>query len=182
MTRFLVICLLLAGLSGCGTTCPPESEIPEKIPFYVNNSGVALNLILVQNEYIGDSSGYYEFTETRRKQKINNNDTLCNSYLEGMSCSWGRSAWSIATYEGSCDFIDLSRDGCEEPAYFKIEFLNEPKTCLVFDKDTVDNDIRYWENYILVKETPLRHDYYYYITEEHRAMAKEEYCQSSADE
>ncbi|MCL2283115.1 MAG: hypothetical protein FWC26_07340 [Fibromonadales bacterium] len=92
-----------------------------------------------------------------------------------MSCSRERFPWSISTYDDECDFINQSRDWCKEPAYFRIEFLDEPKTCLVFDKDIADNDIRYWENYILTTETPVRY-YYYYITAEHRAMAKEETC------
>ncbi|MCL2283730.1 MAG: hypothetical protein FWC26_10500, partial [Fibromonadales bacterium] len=123
--------------------------------FYINNSGITVKL----------TAGKYE-------QEIKNNDTLCNYYLESENCSTPN--WdAILGYEN------------EEytPMYFKIEFLSEPKVCLVFDGDAkVENDIRYWENYTFIKKRNMILFYSYTITPEHRAMAKEENCQGSANE
>jgi hypothetical protein len=158
----------MAGLFGCEGE-PPEP--PDREPFYVNNSGVAVNLILVTEtkriEYAEEDTIYYKFKRTTRKQEIKNNDTLCNYYLSGRNCSQERYPWEIPNYWD------------ESSVYFKIEFLSEPKNCLVFDGDKVDNDIRYWENYILTEETPLQHGYYYYITSQHKAMARKEDCHRS---
>jgi hypothetical protein len=180
--RFLVICLLLAGLAGCSCDdCCEDAdcgrEFPSKMPFYVNNSGVDVNLILVQEtkqgEYIEGDTIYYRFTQDRFKQEMKNNDTLCNSGLNGKNCS--REHWSTGAY-GNCDFIPNYYYWCEEPAYFIIEFLSESKTCLIFDGDKIADDIRYWENYTLTEETSSYLMYYYTITPELRAMAKEENC------
>jgi len=176
MIRFLAICLLLAWLSGCSDCdgCCDDADCDfEEAPFYVNNSGVAMDIILViekkQSEYIEEDTTYYKFIRTSHKQEIKNNDTLCNYYLE-RNCSRNRYPWEI-------------HDNWDESSvYFKIEFLSEPKTCLVFDGDKKDNDIRYWGNYRLAEKTSLWRGYYYYITPEHKAMATEENCQSSASE
>jgi hypothetical protein len=38
------------------------------------------------------------------------------------------------------------------------------------------NDIRYWENYVLIKEYAETRVFAYTITQEHKAMAREEEC------
>jgi hypothetical protein len=160
--RFLVICLLLAWLAGCGSTCPPEDEPPEKVLFYVNNSGIDVNLILKTETKQGEDTedaAYYTSTQTHSKREIKNNDTLRNEYrAENCSPSY------------------LAINLCGKSIYVKIEFLGEPKTCLVFDGDKIANDIRYWENYALTEETSSYLMYYYYINSSQKAMAKEEYC------
>jgi hypothetical protein len=132
-----------------------ENELPELAPFYINNSGVTVRL----------TSGEYE-------QEIKNNDTLCNYYLQE-NCSAHN--WDVIKGYEYSEYI---------PAYFRIEFLSEPKVCLVFDGDTkAENDIRYWENYTFMKKSSLvLYFYSYAITPQHMAMAKEEYCQGSESE
>jgi hypothetical protein len=153
-TTFLVC--VLAGVTGCFLISDEPPEPPTLEPFYVNNSGITVRLT------------YDNIIHT---QKIENNDTLCNQYLDER-CS--NPYWFVTHgYEGD---LYIS-------AYFKIEFLTEPKVCLVFDgDDKVENDIRYWENYTFIKEKFTSHHYSYTITPEHKAMAKEENCQSSASE
>jgi len=164
-------------------------ECSDRIPFYVNNSGVIINLtVIMETEkriFAGEDTAYYDSTYTRYKQEIKDNDTLCN-YSLNRGCS---KRWEIIDhyYENDWIFVKSSRytsSDIYKPMYFKIEFLSEPKTCLVFDGDKMDNDIRYWENYILIEKYSYSdissyyysYMYYFYITPEHKAMAREEYC------
>jgi len=170
MKKFLslifIACLLQAGLLGCDGGCPPEP--PQLEPFYINNSGVAVRITVIMedgNTLFGDS--YYRYRYT---QEIKDNDTLCNSYLNE-SCAVSR--WEIPNgYEG-CHFITPYA----KPAYFKIEFLGESKACLIFDGEVGENDIRYCENYTLMKKGSTIVYYSYTITPKHKNIAKEEYCE-----
>lgn len=164
------ICLLI----GCATTCPPEP--PDQEPFYINNSGVAVKLTainIIMEERVEIDSSYFVPIYTTIEQKIENNDTLCNYYMQGYNCA--TSNWQIiGGYEG----IQMCYT-CYEPMYFKIEFLSEPKRCLVFDGNVKvgENDVRYWENYTLSEKGSHHADiHYYYITPELREQAREEYC------
>jgi hypothetical protein len=169
------ICLLQAGLLGCDSTTITDYYIHTLEPFYTNNSGVAVNLTI--RGYC-EKEGYYPFHCT---QKIENNNTLCNYYMEGHSCA--ASDWQIPSVrKDSCDFIKESGP-CKEPMYFKIEFLSEPKVCLVFDGNARvgENDIRYWKDYTFTEKVSVGDSYlyyyYYYITPELREQASAEYCQ-----
>ncbi|MDR0516409.1 MAG: hypothetical protein LBH25_05120 [Fibromonadaceae bacterium] len=124
-------------------------------PFYINNSGVAVRL----------TAGEYEL-------ELKNNDTLCNYYLNDESCATAN--W-LVPYDGDGrSFIH----GAKGMIYFKIEFLIEPKVCLIYNgKTKAKNDIRYWENYTLIKEYSDMRMLSYTITPEHKAMAREEDCQ-----
>jgi hypothetical protein len=162
--------LLFFCMSLISCVCEDCTEPIVLEPFYVNNSGVTVRLTV---------GGYCEQEDNmiRCTQEIENNDTLCNLYLGYESCS--NPYWFVTRdsenggsyYEGGLGYI----------TYFKIEFLTEPKVCLVFDgDDKVENDIRYWENYTLIrKRTKVHHYYSYTITPEHKARAREEDCQSS---
>jgi len=172
MKKFLslvfIACLLQTGLLGCDGGCPPEPPTLE--PFYINNSGVAVRITVIMedgNTLFGDS--YYRYRYT---QEIKDNDTLCNSYLNE-SCAV--SNWNIPHAYDSCHIIIPYA----KPAYFKIEFLGEPNVCLIFDGEAKvgENDIRYCENYALVKKSSTIVYYSYTITPKHRDMAKEEYCE-----
>jgi hypothetical protein len=179
--------LLLAGFLGCGDEHMPAIG-KDRVPFYVNNSGVDVNLTVImefeRERLTGEDTAYHEFTYTRYKQKIKNNDTLCNSSLYmGRNCGENvvRDPWEIRDYYYNNDWVFVKSSyyqyyGINKPMYFKIEFLNDPKTCLIFDGDKAYNDIRYWENYILAGEAEYVYTYCYHITPEHEAMAKEEYC------
>jgi len=169
LLAIFVFCLL-----GCYTICddcggePPEP--PSREPFYVNNSGVAVKItfIMETNSSFIDEN-YYEYT--RITKEIKNDWIICNYYNERY-CSAAN--WDVpGGYEGYCSSIN-----CGNLTSFKIEFLSEPKVCLVFDgEDEKENDIRYWKNYILTKENPpIANEYYYYITPELMQQAKEEYC------
>jgi hypothetical protein len=153
-----VVSLLQIGLLGCGYTTT-ETDPPEWAPFYINNSGVTVKLIV-------------NYLHINNEQEIKNNDTLCNYYLQE-NCS--APSWDVIKGNEYSEYI---------PAYFKIEFLSEPKVCLVYDGEAkLENDIRYWENYTFIKKIPpVLYFYSYTITSEHKAMAKEEYCQSSMDD
>ncbi|MCL2283116.1 MAG: hypothetical protein FWC26_07345 [Fibromonadales bacterium] len=183
-TAFAVY-LLPAWLFGCWWIDAPMPEPAHvRVPFYINNSGGSVNLIVMaesENKIItGDDTVFYAFSHIRYEQEIKHNEILCNyehSYEHNLSenCVGNKSFNIEDTYEA--EWLFLKRYGPNEPMYFKIEFLDEPKTCLVYDgDDKVENDIRYWENYILVEKATYSHLYYYYITQEHKAMAKEEYC------
>jgi len=160
----IIFATCLLGCDGTGT-CPPEP--PSREPVYVNNSGVAVKIT-----FIMETGDVYSYRYTRVTKEIRNNGIICNEYFD-KSCSVAR--WNVPSgYEGSCGSIN-----CESPTYFKIEFLSEPKVCLVFDgEDEKENDIRYWKNYTLTEDTPTRNIYYYYITPELMQQAKEEYCVS----
>jgi len=150
-----VICLQvgLLGFSGCGIS---TTDYYMKEPFYINNNDVTIKL----------TAGEYE-------QELKNNDTLCNYYLNDESCATAN--WLVPSDNKGNIFI---RDA-EGAIYFKIEFLSEPRVCLIFDgKTKIKNDIRYWENYALIKEYSDMRMLSYTITPEHRAMAKEEDCQN----
>lgn len=144
-----VVSLLQIGLLGCGYT---TTDYYIKEPFYINNSGVTIIL----------TAGEYEL-------ELKNNDTLCNYYLYDESCATAN--WLVPSDRSGSSFIR----GAEGAIYFKIEFLTEPKVCLVFDGDAkVKNDIRYWENYTFIKEYSEMFMFSYTITQNHRDMAY--YC------
>ena len=167
LKAIFLVCVIVS-VTGCfvfdecfaATDCD-ELLILER--FYINSSGITVKLIEIY-----PYSNYLHITE----QEIKNNDTMCNYYLEPENCSTPN--WhAIRGYEEE-EYI---------PVYFRIEFLSEPKVCLIFDGDTkVKNDIRYWENYTFIKKENTKLFYSYTITPEHRAMAKEENCQGSANE
>jgi len=151
MKVFFVLCLLLAGLLGCGLGQPFERE-----PYYINNSGVDVKITINTNE-----------------QEIKNNDTLCNSYLNE-SCAFGQDWEIIGGDDDDCGFIDCYANS----TYSKIEFLSEPKVCLVFEGDAKvgESDIRYWENYHSADRGGGVIHYYYTITPDLMQQAKEEFC------
>jgi hypothetical protein len=167
LLAIFAICLLQAGLLGClgsgGITIIEDDPIRRE-PFYINNSGVTVKLTV----------GEYEQYTGKYEQEVKNNDTLWNDYLDknGSNVHWR------VPYGGEYDdYITPFRTS--EPMYFKVEFLSDPKVCLIFDGDARigENDIRYWENYTLVeKRKPVNHFYSYTITPELREQAREEYC------
>jgi len=182
------VCLLPVWLLGCWWIDAPMPEpAAVKVPFYVNNSGVSVNLIVkaeTENKIInGDDTVFYTSSHIRYQQEIKPNEILCHyehGYEHHLSenCIGSKSFNVEDTYEKDWLFVKIYRpNDIYKPMYFKIEFLGEPKTCLVYDgDDKVVNDIRYWENYTLMEKATFSHVYYYYITLEHKAMAKEEYC------
>jgi len=127
------------------------SEDAEREAYYINNSGVDVKLIIDTNE-----------------QEIKNNDTLCNFHLN-KTCSFGQNweidGWGVSNVNST---------------YSKIEFLSEPKVCLVFEGDTKvgEGDIRYWENYLVESSEDIWSiPYYYTITPDlMQQQAKEEFC------
>ena len=148
-----VASLLQIWLLGCLGCADTTTDYYLREPFYINNSGVTVEL----------TAGEYE-------QELKNNDTLCNYYLNDENCATAN--WLVPSDHDGGSFIHSTK----EAIYFKIEFISEPKVCLVFNGAKVDNDIRYWENYTLTKEYSEIRMLYYTITPEHKAMAKEEYC------
>jgi hypothetical protein len=172
LKAFFLACVL-ASVKGCWCEdCTGPYPPPTLEPFYINNSGVTVKLTIG-----GDCER--EDNILNCTQEIKNNDTLCNQHLDSESCA--TRFWFVNPgHEGDESIGSYG----EEPAYFKIEFFTEPKVCLVFNGDyKAENDIRYWENYTLIKEGRFAiHFYSYTITPEHRAMAKEEYCDTPAFE
>jgi hypothetical protein len=161
-----------------------------RVPFYANNSGVTINLTVIMGSenaiFTEKDTAYYYSEYTRYKQEIKNNEIMCNyenpyDYHLSENCT-NNTSWNVVDnfYENDWNFVKPSLykpNDIYKPMYFKIEFLNEQKICLVYDgDDKLVNDIRYWENYILVEKATYSHVYYYYITPEHKAMAKEEDC------
>jgi len=165
--KIILLACVLASIIGCG--CEDCTEPATLEPFYINNSGVTVRLTI---------RGYCEQEDNKIRctQEIENNDTLCNQYLDE-SCS--NSYWFVTRD---------SENGWNEGilgsiTYFRIEFLTEPKICLVFNGNIkLEDDIRYWENYTLIKNRGDVHYYSYTITPEHKAKAKEEDCPSSIGE
>ncbi len=162
-------------LSSCSYTII-ENEPPMLEPFYINDSGVTVNLTVIIKFMEVDS------IYARYEKEIRNNDTLCNYFLENESCA--TAGWYVP--HGYKDYYYYitgpTGSSTNKPLYFKIEFLSNPKVCLVFDGDAKvgDNDIRYWENYTLIEERSLvRHFYSYTITPELMQQAREEYCQDT---
>jgi len=166
---FFAIYLLL----GC-----VEKEYTWREPFYINNSGVNAKLIVDCSDRDRD---YCE-------SEIKNNDTLCNYYLNQENCATDN--WVAPSDNSNDDFIRNSKGAI----YFKIEFFNEPKICLIFEGDAKigENDIRYWENYIKMEESSnIRQNqslsdhswiyipYYYTITPDLMQHAKEEFCEKA---
>jgi hypothetical protein len=187
--KAIVLVCILCSLTGCFLhNLPPSTN---RLPFYVNNSGVDVNLtVILENEtFKGEDTAYYHLESIRYKQEIKNNDILCNysmSRYSDMSCSLNRKPWEIMDLnysENDWVFVKsvvlyTSHPEAYKLIYSKIEFLGNPKTCLIFDGDKTDNDIRYWENYILTRDDEENRyvHYYYYITPQHKDMAKEEHC------
>ena len=164
---FFAIYLPFAGLLGC-----VHVTYADRAPFYINNSGITVKLTK------GENCENNSFRDCERE--IENNDTLCNKYLD-KTCSFGHK-WEISGgFVSDCGFIDcgLGSGLGGSTTYFKIEFLSEPKVCLVFDgNEKKENDIRYWENYTKEEgcDTCMTIPYYYTITPDLMQQAKEEYC------
>ena len=176
MLTLLAACLLLVGLIGCADI----DTAYDMEPFYVNNSGVSVKLTAIIEERYGNAdSNYFKHIYIHSKQELKNNDTLCSNKLNE-NCS-GNGWWipsGMEGFEGNCPFIKSEGNYCSKPIYFKIEFLSDPKVCLVFDGEEIENDIRYWENYVRIrKELDNPHVYSYTITPALMQQAKEENCE-----
>ena len=88
----------------------------------------------------------------------------------------------------NCGFV--SYGDCDKPIRMELHFLEEPEKCLIFDGPIKNDgiDMRSWDSYKRGmkindwSENVAGIEYVYTIIPEHKAMAKEEDCQSSTDE
>jgi len=154
----LAVCLQ-SGLFGCAD----ESEESRFDYAWTNKSGVDVKMIVVK--YFPDESKFtYE-------KSIANGDTLHGYY------GWYPYPYP---YETISEIIKV-----------KLVFLGEPKKCLIFDGEIDDSfDIRHLslyekklvEEYVVNNLTYKCYEYTYTITPQNMDMAREENCQSSANE
>jgi hypothetical protein len=172
--------LLQIGLLGCSMCDCIEPSIE---PFYINNSGVTVNLIIdrdCENRKDRDCKHEIENNDTLCNYNISNNDSLYDYYnINTETCSSGH-RWKINGVYGVGGCCEVSFINTK---YFKMEFLGDQKTCLVFDEEIKkENDIRYLENYTNEYNIiSYAHDvyisaYYYIIISDLMQQAKEEYC------
>jgi hypothetical protein len=172
-TLFVVfaICLLLAGLFGCVGE-PPEP--PYQVYAWTNESGVNVKMIaIVENNY-PDKGNFTNFEKI-----VADGDTLHGHYYEG------------GFYDGTTIWDQEWYPYLPHETLFEVKagliFLDEAKKCLVFDGEIEDYsfDVRSrfsYEEGEQIQSDILTIEYVYTITHQHREMAREEDCQSSASE
>ncbi|MDR0518216.1 MAG: hypothetical protein LBH25_14370, partial [Fibromonadaceae bacterium] len=96
--------------------------------------------------------------------------------------------WNIP-HDWDCGIAEVK--GCSNPVRMELRFLEDPQKCLIFEGPIKNDgiDMRSWNSYKKGKEIDdwaggwwVGMEYVYTITPEHREMAKEEDCPSSASE
>ncbi|MDR2553900.1 MAG: hypothetical protein LBC64_00600 [Fibromonadaceae bacterium] len=157
--KTIFLSCVLASIAGC--SCDDCTYSEEKLPAYANKSGETVKIVA-----IAEGHSPYE-------KLIANGDTLYNYPTE---------EWNVFF------LIGCESAYCDTLSRVELHFLNYPQKCLIFDGPIRHDgtDIRSWEPYKKGKKLNNITTYYiayvYTITPAHRAMAKEEDCQSSTDE
>jgi hypothetical protein len=161
-----------ACIAGCFDSCCEDCEYSEdKLSAYVNKSGEAVKIVVI-NPY------YEEVIVTGDTLLIANEDSFYN--------------YSVEEYHIflpiSCDFQYCF----DKPIKVELHFLDSLEKCLIFDGPIKNDgiDMRSWDSYKRGNEIPdwvvgswrIGMEYVYTITPEHRDMATEEDCESSAGE
>ncbi|MDR3000921.1 MAG: hypothetical protein LBU89_06615 [Fibromonadaceae bacterium] len=173
--RVIFLVCVVASVTGCIRSCCDDCTYEEeKVPAYANRSGETVKIIAIVEYY------------TSNGVVLNNHEIFITNYdtLHYAGEEWYRSIPA----NKSCTFISFGN--CGKPTRMEMHFLDDPQKCLVFDGPIKNDgiDIRPWDSYERGKKIPdwanfwAGIEYVYTITPEHRAMAKEEDCQSSVDE
>ncbi|MDR2553901.1 MAG: hypothetical protein LBC64_00605 [Fibromonadaceae bacterium] len=155
---YLFLVCVLASIAGC--SC---DDTEAKLPSYANKSGEKVKIIAIS-----------ERTGNNYEKTIADGDTL--HYTE--------EGWYVPKNIGCGSSISFGN--CYGPIRMELHFINEPKKCLIFD-GLIKNDgidMRSWDSYEKGNNVDgwAAFEYVYTITPAHRAIAKEEDCQSSTDE
>jgi hypothetical protein len=157
-SKIKILLFFCISLTSC--VCEDCTDSNAKVPAYANKSGETVKIFA-----IAEGHPPYE-------KLIANGDTL-HYTVEGALCSVG-------------GFVSFN--GCDKLVKMELHFLGESEKCLIFD-GTIKHDgidMRSWKSYNEGKKIPNSTDvlieYVYTITPEHKAMAKEEDCPSSASE
>jgi len=173
MKKFAIftICLLQVGLLGCSDG-PPDP--PHQVYAWVNESGVDVKIIAIVESNYPNKGNFTNFEKI-----VTDGDTLHGHYYEGGFYN-GATIWDQEWYP-YLPYQTLFEIKAE------LIFLDGPKKCLIFNGEIKDYffDIRsqlsYKEGEQIQSSFPTI-EYVYTITPEHRAMAKEEDCQSSTSD
>ncbi|MDR2594239.1 MAG: hypothetical protein LBC87_05670 [Fibromonadaceae bacterium] len=159
--KIIFLAYVLASVTSC-IYGGEGSYSEEKLPAYANKSGENVKIVA-----IAEGHPPYE-------KLIANGDTLYNYPTE---------EWNVFF------LIGCESAYCDILSRVELHFLNYPQKCLIFDGPIRHNsiDIRSLESYKkgekkLDNITTYSIAYVYTITPEHKAMAKEEDCPSSAGE
>ncbi|MDR2999756.1 MAG: hypothetical protein LBU89_00710 [Fibromonadaceae bacterium] len=167
--RVIFLVCIVASVTSCIISCSEGAYEEGKIPAYANKSGETVKIIAIVR-YITPND-----VLLNHEKSIANGDTLHYAKEE-----WYRNI----PMNTDCDFVSFGN--CGKPTRMELHFLDDPQKCLVFDGPIKNDgiDIRPWDSYERGNKADGRGnvEYVYTITPEHRAMAKEEDCQSSADD
>ncbi|MDR0516411.1 MAG: hypothetical protein LBH25_05130 [Fibromonadaceae bacterium] len=174
---YLFFICIAAGIASYFCTgcmhCEDCTYKEEKLPAYANKSGAIVKIVAI--DYNGYVHSYAKL--------IDIDDTLHSSYYFREKPE----EWSIPN-DWNCGIASI-RD-CPNPTRIELHFLDGPEKCLIFDGPIEHDgiDMRSWDSYKKGNKIDDWADfwagveYVYTITPEHRDMAKEEDCQSSASE
>ncbi|MDR2580020.1 MAG: hypothetical protein LBC85_03385 [Fibromonadaceae bacterium] len=163
--RNIILIFILCSITGCmiESCCDDCTYIEEKISAYANESGVTVRIVAIiyNNTY---------------EKLIADGDTLHSSfYYREKPEEWD------SYVQINCDSIT---NNCSNQYRIELHFLGDSEKCLFFDGPVEHNgiDIRSWDSYKRGKEIEDWADfwagieYVYAITQEHKELAKEEYC------
>ncbi|MDR0517433.1 MAG: hypothetical protein LBH25_10365 [Fibromonadaceae bacterium] len=163
----------------CIVACT-ETGGEEKLPAYANKSEETVKIVAIVRGFTQD--GTY-ITYGNYEKFIAAGDTLHISFYYKENSE----EWIVPSPD--CGIAVSNYDACDNPVRMELYFLNEPQKCLIFDGPIKNDgiDIRSWDSYKKGNEIPDWADfwagveYVYTITPQHREMAREEDCQSSAE-
>ncbi|MDR0518217.1 MAG: hypothetical protein LBH25_14375 [Fibromonadaceae bacterium] len=168
--KYILLVCVAASIASCFPECCEDCTYDEeRLPTYANKSGEMVKIISI------DFEGRYE-------KDIANGDTLHYTEKE----------WYVPL--SIYDKIDcgglVSYGDCDKPIRMRLYFLEYPRKCLIFEGPIKNDeiDMRSWNSYKRGNKIPNWSDwvagveYVYTITPQHREMAKEGGCQSSASE
>lgn len=158
-----------------------------KEPYYINNSGVPVRIYMrwVSSNVFSYSYGYVQNGDT-----LHRTFQIPESYEDTTVFNFPNDYWYM--YPDSKDENCGLTYGfyCKNPFFIMLQFLDEPTNCLKYSGPIQNNptDIRSWKAYDRGDTIPGASskeyfvNYFYTITPQHKAMATEEDCHSSAGE
>ncbi|MDR3000922.1 MAG: hypothetical protein LBU89_06620, partial [Fibromonadaceae bacterium] len=176
--RVIFLVCIIVSVTSCIRSCSEGAYEEKKLPTYVNKSGETVKMISIVGGYTPDWTGVDDIIY---EKFIADGDTL--HYMEE---GWHVPLTVPATK--NCGFVSYA--DCDKPIRMELHFLDNPQKCLIFDGPIKNDgvDMRSWDGSYKrgnrIDDWADRWagiEYVYTITPEHRAMAKEEDCQSSAD-